>query len=34
MVNFLEETAGFVEELVVFWAAFSRAGFDAVGTIG
>ena len=34
MVNFLEETAGLVEELVVFGASFSRAGFDSVRPIG
>ena len=34
MLYFLEESPGFVEELVVFRAAFARAGFDAVGAVG
>jgi len=34
MLYFLEESPGFVEELVVFWSSFSGAGFDAVGTVG
>ena len=31
MGDFLEKASGLVEELEVFGAAFSRAGFNAVG---
>jgi hypothetical protein len=33
MLGLLEESSGFVEELVVLWPSFSCTGFDTVGAV-